>query len=426
MHMADALLSPAVGGTMWVVCAGAIAWCSRRLERSLDDRKVPLMAVLGAFIFAAQMINFTIPATGSSGHLGGGLLLAILLGPCAAFLTIASVLTVQALFFADGGLLALGCNMFNLGVFPCFIGWPIYRRLAGNSPSPSRIVAVALVGGVIAVQLGALAVVVQTVLSGISELPWRPFLLLMQPIHLAIGTLEGVITALVVSFVWRARPELLAAPISPPTTAARRPLLGGLALAAALTGGLLSWFASSQPDGLEWSILQLTGAPELTAPATPLHASLARLQEATSFLPGYQLSPADETISAQAAAPLTASLADPEATAAGLIGGLITLIVTVVTLLSNVESSFNDVWGVKETRPVFRRFADYLSVLLLAPVFLFVAISMTGTLQSHAFMLALMEEAFIGRVVVFLFRVLPFVAMWAAFIFLYIFMPNIK
>ena len=97
------------------------------------------MGVLGAFVFAAQMINFTIPATGSSGHLGGGLILAILLGPYAAFLVIASVLTVQALFFADGGLLALGCNIFNLGILPAFVAYPfIYRPLAGSEPRPRR------------------------------------------------------------------------------------------------------------------------------------------------------------------------------------------------------------------------------------------------------------------------------------------------
>lgn len=98
MHMADALLSPAVGCTMWAAAAGTIAFCSAKVRKDLDDRKVPLMGVLGAFLFAAQMINFTIPATGSSGHIGGGLLLAILLGPYAAFLTIASVLMIQALF----------------------------------------------------------------------------------------------------------------------------------------------------------------------------------------------------------------------------------------------------------------------------------------------------------------------------------------
>jgi len=111
--MADALISPAVGGTMWAVTAGAALYSAHKLQKEQDDKKVPLMGVMGAFIFAAQMINFSIPGTGSSGHLGGGLLLAIMLGPYAGFITMASILTIQALFFADGGLLALGCNVFN-------------------------------------------------------------------------------------------------------------------------------------------------------------------------------------------------------------------------------------------------------------------------------------------------------------------------
>jgi cobalt/nickel transport system permease protein len=124
MHMADALISPAVGLTMWGASATTIVYCSKKVQSEVDKGIVPLMGVLGAFIFAAQMINFTIPVTGSSGHLGGGMILAVLLGPYAAFLTIASVLVVQALFFADGGLLALGCNIFNLGFFPAFIAYP--------------------------------------------------------------------------------------------------------------------------------------------------------------------------------------------------------------------------------------------------------------------------------------------------------------
>src|SRR5512140_3811002 len=155
MHMADALLSPAVGGTMWAASAGTIAYCSSKVNRELDDRKVPLMGVLGAFLLAAQMINFTIPATGSSGHLGGGLLLTILLGPYAAFLTISSVLVVQALFVADGGLLALGCNIFNLGIFPAFIAYPfVYRPLAGKSPSTARVTVGAMAAAITGLQLG--------------------------------------------------------------------------------------------------------------------------------------------------------------------------------------------------------------------------------------------------------------------------------
>ena len=182
MHMADALISPAVGGAMWVASAGLIGYCSKKVKQDMDDRKVPLMGVVGAFIFAAQMINFTIPGTGSSGHLGGGMILAILLGPHAAFLTMASVLTVQALFFADGGLLALGCNIFNLGFYPCFVAYPLfYKKVVGNSPVDGRLVAGALISAVVGLQLGAFSVVLQTVLSGISELPFVTFVVLMQP-----------------------------------------------------------------------------------------------------------------------------------------------------------------------------------------------------------------------------------------------------
>lgn len=125
MHMADALISPVVGGTMWVASAGMAIYSAKKVQNDLDEKKIPLMGVLGAFIFAAQMINFSIPGTGSSGHLGGALILSILLGPYAAFLTMISILTVQALFFGDDGLLALGCNIFNLGFFTCFITYPL-------------------------------------------------------------------------------------------------------------------------------------------------------------------------------------------------------------------------------------------------------------------------------------------------------------
>ena len=211
MHMADALISPAVGGTMWAATAGLTVYSARKLKENLDEHIVPLMGVLGAFIFAAQMINFTIPATGSSGHLGGGMILAILLGPYAAFLIMASVLTIQALFFADGGLLALGCNIFNLGFFPCFIAYPfIYKKIVGAQPTQGRILLGAMVAAILGLQMGAFGVVLETWFSGISELPFSTFVLLMQPIHLGIGIVEGLVTAAVVSFVWKAHPETLA------------------------------------------------------------------------------------------------------------------------------------------------------------------------------------------------------------------------
>ena len=290
MHMADALISPAVGGAMWAATAGLTLYSAKKLKENLDDSQTPLMGVLGAFIFAAQMINFTIPATGSSGHLGGGMILAVLLGPYAAFITMASVLTVQALFFADGGLLALGCNIFNLGFFPCFIAYPIiYKQIAGERPTQRRILVGAIVASILGLQMGAFCVVLETLFSGISELPFVTFLLLMQPIHLAIGIVEGLVTAAVVTIIWKARPEILnmAGAARPMGRLAIGNVLAGLLVVAAITGGILSWFASERPDGLEWSMFHTSGKEKLEPAEKGLHSVFARLQEKSAFLPAY-------------------------------------------------------------------------------------------------------------------------------------------
>lgn len=332
MHMADALLSPSVGGIMWATTAGAIAFCAKKVQQDLDDRKIPLMGVLGAFIFAAQMINFTIPATGSSGHLGGGMILAILLGPYAAFLTIASVLTVQALFFADGGLLALGCNIFNLGIFPCFIAYPlIYKPIAGDGKNPMRIAIGATLAGIVGLQLGSLGVVFETVLSGISELPFNTFLWAMLPIHLAIGLVEGLVTTAVVSFVWKARPEILefSATSRPLGSLSLNKVLTGFALAAMITGGMLSWFASSFPDGLEWAVAKTSGQEELAAPAKGIHHFLAGIQETTAFLPDYSFQSNDHEPIFQENTPPSWPNVDKATTVSGLVGGGLTLILAI-------------------------------------------------------------------------------------------------
>jgi len=296
MHMADALISPVVGGTMWAATAGLTAYSARKLKENMDESRVPLMGVLGAFIFAAQMINFTIPATGSSGHLGGGMILTILLGPYAAFLTMASILTIQALFFADGGLLALGCNVFNLGFFPCFIAYPfIYKRLAGKQPTSRNILLGAIVSSILGLQMGSLGVVLETLFSDISELPFGAFVLMMQPIHLAIGIVEGLVTAAVVSFIWKARPEVLemVAASRPMEKLSLKNVLAGLLVVAAITGGALSWLASSNPDGLEWSMLHTSGKEELEPPQQGIHSLLTAIQEKTAFLPDYSFQEAE-------------------------------------------------------------------------------------------------------------------------------------
>ena len=287
------------------------------------------MGVLGAFVFAAQMINFTIPGTGSSGHLGGGLLLAILLGPHAAFLAIASVLGVQALFFADGGLLALGCNIFNMGVFPCFIAYPlIYKKIVGPDPSPGRLLSGSLPAAIVGLQLGALGVVLETAFSGISVLPLPSFLMLMQPIHLAIGIVEGLVTAGVVTFIWNSQPEILK------RTAADQPLgqlplgkiLAVLILATVVTGGFLAWFASEHPDGLEWSMLHVSGQEELEPPASGIHASLGHLQKKTAIMPDYAFKKKTGDNEAATNQKTAAGRAKLGTSAAGLTGGLLVMV----------------------------------------------------------------------------------------------------
>ena len=323
MHMADALLSPAVGATLWAASATLIGLSARRVRASADERLAPLMGVLGAFVFAAQMINFAIPGTGSSGHLGGGLLLAILLGPWAAFLVMASVLTVQALFFADGGLLALGANLFNLGFFPCFVAYPlVFRPLMRGSPGPRRIAMAAVLAAVVGLQLGSLGVVVQTWASGISSLPLATFAALMQPIHLAIGVVEGLATAAIVLALRRLRPDLmdLAAPVRP-----LRAALLGLTVTALFLGGVLSWFASPNADGLEWSMEHAATAP-LTPPTSAAHQAAAALQARVAVLPDYGLPQAHAAEPAPRDEPAWPAV-DAGTSLAGVVGGLATLVV---------------------------------------------------------------------------------------------------
>jgi cobalt/nickel transport system permease protein len=319
MHMSDALLSPVVGGAFWIASGSLIAVSAKKIAMENDHHKIPLMGVLGAFVFAAQMINFSIPGTGSSGHLGGGLLLAVLLGPWRAFITIASVLIIQCLFFADGGLLALGCNIFNLGFFPAFIAYPlIYSRIAGNQQKPLRLAAGSIGAAIAGLLMGAFSVVIQTLLSGITELPFSTFVLFMLPVHLAIGIVEGLVTWGVLVFVQQTEPALLLS-----SKPAERPRLtiASLTIAALLIGGIMSWFASGDPDGLEWSMAKTTGKEEFTGTNDALKDYLEGLQEKTAFLPDYSFATEPQTVSPEAS-PVNAGTS-----VSGIVGSLSVLVV---------------------------------------------------------------------------------------------------
>lgn len=222
MHMADALLTPAVAGVMYaasaVVAGASIVELHKEEKQDLTSaaKKLPTMAVMSALVFAGQMINYTIPGTGSSGHLCGGLLLTSVLGPWAGFLSMIVILTIQCLFFADGGLLALGANVWNMAFYGCFVGYfliyrPLMRsrcfaRRGERAANRLKITLASVLGCVLTLQLGAFSVMLETTLSGITDLPFGAFCAIMQPIHLAIGLIEGLITAAVLLFLYEARP----------------------------------------------------------------------------------------------------------------------------------------------------------------------------------------------------------------------------
>ena len=214
----------------------------------------------------------------------------ILLGPYAGFITLSSVLVIQALFFADGGLLALGANIWNMGFYTSFVGWLIYKLIVGKNPSQLRISLAVIVASVVCLELGALSVVGETILSGISELPFQQFGLLMLGIHLPIGLIEGIITVGVLNLVYRIRPGLIQESLGVKGKEAGalsyRSIAFGFALSAIVIGGGLAWFASAHPDGLEWSIFKSYGEEEL-AFSGKIQEKIAQVQEKIAILPDY-------------------------------------------------------------------------------------------------------------------------------------------
>lgn len=290
MHMADALLSPAMALTASAAATVLIVTAGMKIKKSGNENMVSLMGVLGAFVFAAQMVNFTIPGTGSSGHIVGGVLLAALLGPWAAFLTLTSVLIIQCLIFADGGLMALGCNILNMAAMTCLVAYPlIYKPLRGSAGGSLRTMGVSLLACTVGLELGAVMVSVETALSGVTALPFGEFLALMTAIHLAIGVGEGLATGAVLIFVKKAEPGLLyARERREHHRPALRKSVIWFAVAALAIGGGLAFLASSNPDGLEWSIQQILGTTEPTGAVSAMANAAGAVQASTSFLPDYE------------------------------------------------------------------------------------------------------------------------------------------
>lgn len=317
MHMADALLAPAVAATMYVTSGGAAGFSINKIRKEDLTDKLPVMGVSAALVFAGQMINYTIPGTGSSGHMCGGMMLSALLGPECGFLSMIVILAIQCLFFGDGGLMALGANAWNMAFYGCFVGYyliwrPIMKGELFNGKAGAyrgKIILASILGCVLTLQLGAFSVVLETLVSGITELPFGAFLALMQPIHLAIGLVEGLVTAAVLVYIYESRPSLIrevdASSDAVKERAGFKKVIITLSVIVLLTAGIFSLFASSNPDGLEWSLFgneeagysANMGLDEEAYGITSSVSEIAgSIQETTAFLPDYAFPDNDAAI----------------------------------------------------------------------------------------------------------------------------------
>lgn len=242
LHIPDGFLSFIVSAVCWAISVLVLSVAISRTNKSLGEKQVPLMGVMAAFIFAAQMINFPV-AGGTSGHLLGGTLAAIMLGPWAAMVVMTAVIAVQSLLFQDGGLLVMGANILNMGLITVVIGYGLYRAVFGRSRRVKLVVAG--FAAWLSVMAGALATALELWVSGTSNL--QTVTLAMLGVHTLIGIGEALITIAALSFILQTRPGLVGEG-SVAGMGGRGWALAGMALSLAVV--LLSPFASVNPDGL--------------------------------------------------------------------------------------------------------------------------------------------------------------------------------
>lgn len=249
LHIPDGFLSLTVSIVCWLITVITLSVAISRTNKSLRERQIPLMGVMAAFIFAAQMINFPV-AGGTSGHLLGGTLAAILLGPWAAMLVMTAVIAVQGLLFQDGGLLVMGANILNMGLITVAIGYGLYRAVSNSNRTLK--LTVAGMAAWLSVIAGALFTSLQLWLSGTSQL--RVVIPAMLTVHALIGLGEALITVAALTLILRTRPDLLDAN-SASAKGSRGWVVAGIAIALLVV--LLSPLASVDPDGLNRVAMEL-------------------------------------------------------------------------------------------------------------------------------------------------------------------------
>ena len=242
LHIPDGFLNVTISILFWLITMVMLGMAVRRTQDEFSERQIPLMGVMAAFIFAAQMINFPV-AGGTSGHMLGGALAAIALGPWAGMLVMAAVIAIQALLFQDGGLLVLGANIFNMGLVTSAVGYGLYRATAGRGQTTR--LAVAGVAAWLSVMAGAFFTSLQLWLSNTSAA--AIVFPAMLGVHAIIGTGEALITVAALAFIFRTRPDVISPTEEP--RAGRGWVVAGLAISLLVV--FLAPFASANPDGLE-------------------------------------------------------------------------------------------------------------------------------------------------------------------------------
>jgi len=244
MHIPDGFLTIFVSLICWVITIGLLSIAIRKTNQALGEKQVPLMGIMAAFIFAAQMLNFPV-AGGTSGHLLGGALAAIVLGPWAAMLVMTAVIAVQGLLFQDGGLIVMGANILNMGLLTAAVGYGLYRIVSKGS-NPTVKLVVAGMAAWLSVMTGALATALQLWLSGTAKI--NIVVPAMLGVHSLIGLGEALITVAALAFIFRTRPDLLDEK-SVSAQGGRGWVYAGILITLGVV--MLSPLASASPDGLE-------------------------------------------------------------------------------------------------------------------------------------------------------------------------------
>jgi len=293
MHMANELLSvPVAAGTL-AIAAGGLGFVCRKVRQAVTSQKLALMGIMGAFVFAAQMVNFQLPAMpGTSGHMVGAVLLAIILGPHAGVLVISSVVIIQCLIFQDGGLLALGCNIINMALVPGYLGYYLYSSFTAGSFSSLRAYIGTMLACMAAIEAGALLVPIEAAVSGVLVVPLPVFLITMIGIHFLVGFAEGLITVAVLAYLQQVRPDMVTGIFKGRIRLSSKAVLTTLAVFAIVTAAGFSLLASAMPDGMDWSYSERPDQPEFEPVVSNSDSAIAAVddfQDRYSLLPDYSV-----------------------------------------------------------------------------------------------------------------------------------------